>query len=73
MCDSVSGWLGSNGARRPILKSAFVQAHTMFDRERQMCKTEHWKNVQDRLLNECENDLKKFWKSIGKIGVKQEK
>ncbi len=73
MCDSESSWLGSNVARRPVLKSAYVHARKMFDRERQRCKRVFWKKEQDRLLNECENDPNKFWKSIGKIGVKQEK
>ncbi len=40
MCDSESSWLDSNGARRPVLKSAYVQARKMFDRERQRCKRE---------------------------------
>ncbi len=72
MCDSESSWLGSNGTRRPVLKSAYVHARKMFDRERQRCKREFWKKEQDRLLNGYENDRNKFWKSIGKIGVKQE-
>ncbi len=34
MCDSESSWLGSNWARRPVLKSAYVQAHKKFDRKK---------------------------------------
>ncbi len=60
MCDSESSWLGSNGARQPVLKSAYVQASKMFDRERQMYKREVWKKEKDRLLNQCENDPNKF-------------
>ncbi len=32
-----------------------------------------YRKEQDWLLNECENDPNKFWKSIGEIVVKQEK
>ncbi len=63
MYDSESSWLDSNGARQPVVISAYVQAHKLFDRKRQRCKREFWKKEQDRLLNECENDPNKCWKS----------
>ncbi len=68
MCDSESSWLGSNGKRWPVLKSAYVQARKMFDRERQRCKREFWKKEQDRLLNE--QILEIYWEIWSKTGKK---
>ncbi len=38
---------------------------------KQYRKEKFWKSDQDGLINEAETDPNKFWKSIGKIGIKQ--
>ncbi len=74
MCQAETEWLScSDGPRRREKKADYVRACKAFDKERQKCKRQFWKKEQDRLLDECETDPNKFWKSIGKIGISNDR
>lgn len=68
-------WLKSRGgsSEKARLKSAYVTLCKSFDREVQRYKRLHWYNLQSELEQECNIDHTRFWKSIGKIGVKSAK
>lgn len=68
-------WLKSRGgsSEKARLKSAYVTLRKSFDREVQRYKRLHWYNLQSELEQECNIDHTRFWKSIGKIGVKSAK
>ena len=50
-------------------KSKDVRVRKEFDKEVQRAKRSHWYSLQEEMLDECNVDPSKFWKSIGKIGI----
>ncbi len=74
MCEAENDWLScQHGPRRCLLKSVYVQKRKRFDKNKTKQKRKFWKSDQDGLINEAETDPNKFWKSIGKIGIKQDR
>ncbi len=72
MCEAENNWLScQHGPRRSLLKS--VQKRKRFDKNKTKQKRIFWKSEQDWPINEAETDPNKFWKSIGKIGIKQDR
>ncbi len=43
--------------------------YKIFDGEKQRSKRQFWKKEQDKHLDMFEADLNRFWKTIGKIGI----
>ena len=63
-------WLRSSDRRDKInLKAKYVKLRKEFDREVQRAKRMYWFSLQPELLNECNIDQTRFWKSIGKVGA----
>ena len=63
-------WLRSSDRKDKInLKAKYVKLRKEFDREVQRAKRMYWFSLQSELLNECNIDQTRFWKSIGKVGV----
>ena len=70
VCDAEKLWLRSQSRSDALRnKSTFVRVRKEFDREVQRAKRSHWYSLQEGILNECNVDQSKFWKSIGKIGI----
>lgn len=53
------------------MKSIFVNARRVFDKDIQKSKKSHWGSYQADLLSACINNLPDFWKFIGRIGISQ--
>jgi len=71
-CKAEREWLKSSDMSvKKHLKSVFITARRMFDREVQRSKRAHWASFQADLLAECENNQQEFWKSMGRIGIAQ--
>jgi hypothetical protein len=65
-------WLRCNSKSDKVyFKAEFVKLRKIFDTEVQKSKRRHWYNIQNDLLNECNVDQSRFWKSIGRIGIGQ--
>jgi len=65
-------WLRCNSKSDKVyFKAEFVKLRKIFDTEVQKSKRRHWYNIQNDLLNECNVDQSRFWKSIGRIGFGQ--
>ena len=74
MCEAESAWLSCpGGTQRTHAKTVYVRQCKAFNKVKQKHKRLFWKNEQNRLLDECENDPNKFWKTIGQIGIHQER
>ena len=63
-------WLKSKHATS---KSEVLEAQKQFDRKVQQFKRIYWKSEQKKLLLMCEQNDVNFWKSIGKVGIAQER
>ncbi|KAL4236102.1 hypothetical protein ACF0H5_004488 [Mactra antiquata] len=72
LCKAEKLWLSSKSkSHQSSFKSQYIRMRKTFDREVQRCKRSYWYNMQCNLLDECNIDNTKFWRSIGKIGVNQ--
>ena len=72
LCDKEKRWLKSD-RRKCDLKSEYVYARKSFDKEVQKAKRFYWYSCQNDLSNNAISNDCNFWKTIGKIGIKQEK
>ena len=52
-------------------KSNYISKRKLFDSEVQRAKRKLWFSTQTDLVNECNLHDVTFWKTIGKIGVGQ--
>ena len=52
------------------LKHIFVQRRKWFDQRVQRCKRNYWFKIQNEMVESAKNNLNKFWKTIGRIGVR---
>ena len=72
VCDAEKQWLRSQCRSDKLkYKSKFVRVRKEFDKEVQRAKRSHWYSLQEEILDECNVDQSKFWKSIGKVGISQ--
>ena len=55
------------------LKSDYCFVRKSFDREVQRSKRLYWYQLQEDLLDKVNNDPNTFWKSIGKVGINNDK
>ena len=63
-------WLSCNNRSEKIeLKSQYDRVRKQFDTEVQKEKRRHWHSIQEELIEYCNVDQSKFWKSIGKISI----
>ena len=70
MCEAEKLWLRSQcQSDRSKYKSNYINIRKNFDKEVQKAKRLHWHSLQKDLLDECNVDQTKFWKSFGKIGI----
>ena len=60
-------------ARKNMLKSEFAHLRRLFDKEVQLSKRTYWVRLQQDIMNDCNHNQSEFWKTIGKIGISQEK
>ena len=54
---------------KQVYKVNFIQKRKEFDRHVQRAKQIHWFKIQTDLLEDLANDLKEFWKTIGKVSI----
>lgn len=74
MCNKESLWLKANGrANKRRLKTDYVSARKAFDHEVQKAKRLHWYSLQREVLTEAVSNDPNFWKTIGRLGINQEK
>ena len=73
LCTHEKLWLKcKNSTEKSIRKQVYVEKRKYFDKCVQRRKRKYWKEKQTELLNSCENsDI--FWKTIGKIGIGNER
>ena len=70
VCEAEKQWLRSQCRSDKLkYKSKFVRVRKEFDKEVQRAKCSHWYSLQEAMLDECNVDQSKFWKSIGKIDI----
>ena len=71
VCDAEKLWLHSqNRSDKVKRKSMFIKTRKEFDKEVQKGKRSHWySTLQEKILDECNVDQSKFWKSFGKVGI----
>ena len=55
------------------LKFDYCVVRKSFDREVQRSKRLYWYKLQEDLLDDVKNDPHTFWKSIGKVGIRNDK
>ena len=70
VCDAESNWLKCKEiSQKRTLKSEYILARKLFDREFNKLKRAHWVSFQNELMSKCENGQHEFGKTIGRIGV----
>ena len=70
VCDAEKLWFYSqNRSDKVKRKSMFIKTRKEFDKEVQKGKRSHWYSLQEKILDECNVDQSKFWKSFGKVGI----
>ena len=70
MYEAENLWLRSQcRSDRSKYKSNYVYIRKNFDKEGQKAKRLHWYSLKKNLLDECNVDQTKFWKSFGKISI----
>ena len=67
MCDSEKAWLKCKNRQEQQLKHIFVRKRKFFDQWR---KRTHWFEMQNELLYSGSNNQNEFWKSIGRVAVR---
>lgn len=74
MCHKEKIWLKSDSvSHKRAFKTRYVFARKVFDKEVQRAKRYFWFTEQKIILNEVNLIDVNLWKSIGKIGINQEK
>ena len=66
-------WHKSDDGNKPRLKANLRQVQKHFDREVQKAKRKYWFSEQRKLEDSCRYDPNHFWKTIGKVGIAQER
>jgi len=72
MCKSEKAWLKHKGPGRKELKAVYTSKRRHFDRQVQRRKREHVKKIQNDIADST-GDSQSFWKTIGKIGIANER
>ncbi len=74
VCIKEKLWLRCNYSNgKKALKSMYVSERKHFDRLVQRAKRMYWFKCQVDLLETVDNNPNEFWKSIGKVGIVQDK
>ena len=70
MCDSEKAWLKCKNRQKQQLKHIFVQKRKLFDKLVQRRKRTYWFEMQNEILYNASNNQNEFWKSIGRVGIR---
>ena len=70
MCDAERAWLKCKNRQKHQLKHTFVQKRKTFDQHVQRRKRAYWFEMQNEILHNASSNQNEFWKSIGRVGVK---
>ena len=75
MCDAEKKWRRDTGnlRRKSELKQRFLTLRKSFDQTVQRTKRHYWFQMQSDIENLNKNNTQEFWKTIGKIGVGNER
>ena len=72
VCIAECLWLRCNEKHcKSLFKSNYISKRKLFDSEVQRSKRKHWFKIQSELINECNSHDESFWKTIGRVGVGQ--
>lgn len=69
MCAAEKDWRNESGRRKSELYLSF---HKRFDQTVQWTKRQHWFKIQQDIDSMEKHNTQDFWKTIGKIGVRNE-
>lgn len=73
MCSAETHWRNETGNRKTELKAVFLSLRRQFDRIVQRSKRQYWFRMQNDIEHLDRNNTQEFWKTIGKIGVGNER
>ena len=73
LCVAEKNWRNETGRRKSELKTIYVSARTHFDQSVQWTKRQVWFKMQADIDTMEKTHSRDFWKTIGKIGVGNER
>ena len=73
MCSAEKAWRKESGRRKSELKAIYLSFRKCFDQTVQRTKRQYWFKLQLDIDNMEKNNSQDLWKTIGKIGVGNER
>ena len=73
ICIEEKKWLRAQGRDKKEHRHVFQAKRKLFDRSVQKAKRQYWRQLQNELIDSCEDVDIDFWKKMGRLGIEFER